>query len=99
MSLSRAATMMIPLSHFVFYYLLFERPPRDESEGATLTGYSDETESGKGEHELEMALNRRSRDGAISPDGAVLEVGGQVESITRREWPTFVINQDAFRNK
>jgi uncharacterized membrane protein YkoI len=49
-----------------------------QSQGATVTGYSSEKENGKLEYEVQMTFNGHSKDVTIAPDGAVLEVEEQV---------------------
>jgi hypothetical protein len=48
------------------------------SKGATVHGYTSETENGQQEYEVEMTIHGRSRDVTIAPDGAVIEVEDQV---------------------
>jgi hypothetical protein len=47
------------------------------SQGATVRGYSRETEHGKVQYEVEMMVGDRSRDVTIGADGTVLEVEQQ----------------------
>ena len=46
----------------------------EQSEGATVRGYTQETENGKLEYEVEMTVNGHSKDVSIDPSGKVLEV-------------------------
>ena len=48
------------------------------SRGATVRGYSRETEGGVLEYEVEMSIKGRSRDVSVGADGAILEVEEQV---------------------
>lgn len=48
------------------------------SRGATVRGYSRETESGVVEYEVAMTVKGRSRDVSVGVDGAILEVEEQV---------------------
>jgi hypothetical protein len=49
------------------------------SMGATVKGYTQETENGKTEYEVEMTLEGHSKHITIGPDGDLLEVEEQVE--------------------
>jgi hypothetical protein len=46
----------------------------EESKGATVRGYSQESENGKVEYEVEMMVNGHSRDVSMDAEGNVLEV-------------------------
>ncbi len=46
----------------------------EQSAGATVRGYSSETEDGRLEYEVEMTLHGHGRDVTIAPDGVVLEI-------------------------
>ena len=50
-----------------------------QSQGATVRGYSRETEHGRVQYEVELMVAGRSRDVTIGPDGTVLEVEQQVD--------------------
>jgi hypothetical protein len=50
----------------------------EQRKGATVRGYSEETEDGKLEYEVEMTVNGHGKDVSIDPDGNVLEVEEQV---------------------
>jgi hypothetical protein len=50
----------------------------EQSKGATVQGYTSETENGQQEYEVEMTVHGRSRDVTIAPDGSVIEVEDQV---------------------
>ena len=54
------------------------RAADEQSHGATVRGYSKETESGQVEYEVEMTVNGHSKDVSIAPDGRVLEVEEEV---------------------
>jgi len=47
--------------------------------GATVRGYSRETEHGRVQYEVEMTVAGRSRDVTIGADGALLEIEQQVD--------------------
>lgn len=51
----------------------------EQSKGATVRGYTKETEDGKVEYEVEMTLHGRSKDVSIDAAGNILEVEDQVE--------------------
>lgn len=46
----------------------------EQSKGATVRGYTKETEGGKVEYEVEMTIHGHSKDVSIGPTGDVLEV-------------------------
>jgi uncharacterized membrane protein YkoI len=48
------------------------------SKGATIKGFSMETENGKVEYEVEMTVNGHGKDVSIAKDGTVLEVEEEV---------------------
>jgi hypothetical protein len=50
-----------------------------QSKGATLRGYSRETEHGRVQYEVELMVAGKSRDVTIGADGTVLEVEQQVD--------------------
>lgn len=50
----------------------------EQSKGATVKGYNSEVEDGKTIYEVELAVNRHSRDVTISPQGEVVEVEEEV---------------------
>ena len=50
----------------------------EQSQGATVRGYTTETENGQMEYEIEMTVNGHSKDVSIAPDGRVLEVEEEV---------------------
>jgi len=50
-----------------------------QSKGATVRGYSRETEHGRVQYEVEMMIAGRSRDVTIGGDGTVLEIEQQVD--------------------
>jgi len=50
----------------------------EQSKGATIKGYSSETEDGKLQYEVQLTVNGHSKDVSISPEGAVLEVEEEV---------------------
>jgi len=49
-----------------------------QSAGATVRGYSSETEDGQLEYEVALTVNGHGKDVAIAPDGTVLEVEEEV---------------------
>ena len=50
----------------------------EQSRGATVRGYSSETENGQLEYEVAMTVNGRGRDVSFAPDGSVLEIEQEV---------------------
>ena len=50
----------------------------EQSKGATVRGYTKETEEGKLEYEVEMTVSGHTKDVSIDPAGNVLEVEEQV---------------------
>lgn len=50
----------------------------EQSKGATVRGYSSETENGQLEYEVAMTVNGRGRDVSFAPDGSVLEIEQEV---------------------
>ena len=50
----------------------------EQTKGATVRGYSKETEDGKLEYEVEMTVSGHSKDVSMDPDGNILEVEEQV---------------------
>jgi glucose/arabinose dehydrogenase len=59
----------------------------EQSKGATVRGYSSETEDGALEYEVSMTIKGHSRDVSIAPDGSVLEVE---EEVSLDALPAFV---------
>ena len=55
------------------------RTADESSKGATVRGYTRDTENGKVEYEVEMTVNGHSKDISIDADGRLLEVEEQVE--------------------
>ena len=51
-----------------------QKTAEEQSEGAKVRGYTQETENGKLEYEVEMTVNGHSKDVSIDPSGNVLEV-------------------------
>ena len=51
-----------------------QRTADEHSKGATVKGYSQETENGNVEYEVEMTLNGHSRDVSIAADGSIIEI-------------------------
>jgi hypothetical protein len=51
-----------------------QKTAEEQSQGATVRGYTQETENGKLEYEVEMTVNGHSKDVSIDPSGNVLEV-------------------------
>lgn len=49
-----------------------------QSVGATVRGYSSETEDGQLSYEVALTVNGRSRDVSIAPDGTLLEIEEEV---------------------
>jgi uncharacterized membrane protein YkoI len=50
----------------------------EQSKGATIRGYTSETEEGKLEYEVEMIVDGHTKDVSFDPSGNVLEVEEQV---------------------
>jgi hypothetical protein len=50
----------------------------EQSQGATIKGFTKETEDGVLEYEAEMVVNGHSRDVSIAKDGTVIEVEDEV---------------------
>ena len=48
------------------------------SKGATIKGFSEETENGKTTYEVEMLVNGHTKDVEMDPSGAVLEIEEEV---------------------
>ena len=51
----------------------------EQSKGATVRGYTEETEDGKLEYEVEMMVGGHGKDVSIDKDGNVLEVEEQID--------------------
>lgn len=50
----------------------------EQSKGATVKGYSSETEDGKLQYEVSLTVNGHGKDVAIAPDGTINEVEEEV---------------------
>ena len=50
----------------------------EQSQGATVRGYSSEVENGKLQYEVQLTINGRSRDVSIAPNGYVLEIEDEI---------------------
>ena len=50
----------------------------EQSKGATVRGYSSETENGQLEYEVAMTVHGRGRDVSFAPDGSILEIEQEV---------------------
>ena len=55
-----------------------QKTAEQQSVGATVTGYSKDTEDGKLEYEVQMASNGHSKDVTIAPDGKLIEIEEQI---------------------
>jgi hypothetical protein len=66
----------------------------EQSTGALVRGYSSEMEGGKLEYEVQMTINKHSRDVSIAPDGRVLEIE---EEVSMNDLPASV--RDALKKK
>lgn len=55
-----------------------EKTVQAQSQGATIKGFTMETEKGKVEYEVEMTVNGHGKDISMDKDGKVLEVEEQV---------------------
>jgi uncharacterized membrane protein YkoI len=51
----------------------------EQSKGATVKGYSKETEDGKLEYEVQLIANGHSKDITIDPQGNVMEIEEEVD--------------------
>src|SRR5207237_1167521 len=51
----------------------------DQSKGATVRGYSKETEDGKLEYEMQLTVNGHSKDITMDPQGNVMEIEEEVD--------------------
>jgi hypothetical protein len=51
----------------------------EQSEGATVRGYSSEVDGGRLQYEVEIVVKGHSRDVIIAPDGSILTVEEQVD--------------------
>ncbi len=56
-----------------------QRSAREQSKGATVRGYSKETENGKTRYEVETRVAGKNRDVLLDESGAVVEVEQQIE--------------------
>jgi len=56
-----------------------EKTAAEVSKGATIKGFSKETENGKTTYEVEMVVNGHTKDVEVDANGAILEVEEQVE--------------------
>jgi uncharacterized membrane protein YkoI len=55
-----------------------EKTMEEVSKGATIKGFSKETENGRTTYEVEMAVNGHSKDVEIDPSGVIVEVEEEV---------------------
>jgi uncharacterized membrane protein YkoI len=55
-----------------------EKSVAEVSKGATIKGFSEETEKGKTTYEVEMLVNGHTKDVELSPAGAILEIEEEV---------------------
>jgi len=55
------------------------RTAEEQSKGATVNGYTQDTENGRVEYEVEMTVAGHSKHVSIGADGRVMEVEEQVE--------------------
>ena len=55
-----------------------KRTADEQSKGATVRGYSKDTEDGKLEYEVEMLVIGHTKDVTIAPDGRLLEIEEEV---------------------
>lgn len=51
----------------------------EQSKGATVRGYSKETEDGKLEYEMQLTVNGHSKDITMDPQGQVMEIEEEVD--------------------
>jgi hypothetical protein len=59
-----------------------QKTAQEQNKGAIVKGYTQDTENGQLEYEVEMAINGHSKDVSIGKDGSVLEIEEQVEMNT-----------------
>lgn len=71
-----------------------QKTAQEQSRGATIKGYSKDSENGQVEYEVEMIADGHSKDVSIAPDGRVLEIEEQVQL---NALPAFV--QQALKKK
>lgn len=55
-----------------------EKAVAEVSKGATIKGFSEETDKGKTTYEVEMMLNGHTKDVELDPSGAIVEIEEQV---------------------
>jgi hypothetical protein len=55
-----------------------QRVADQQSQGATVRGYSSETEDGKLQYEVSLTVDGHTKDVAIAPDGTINEIEEQV---------------------
>src|ERR1700738_225003 len=55
-----------------------QRAADEQSKGATVRGYSTETENGQKEYEVQLEVNGHSKDVTFAPDGSVMEIEEEV---------------------
>jgi Flp pilus assembly protein TadG len=55
-----------------------QRAADEQSKGATVRGYSSETENGQLQYEVAMTVNGRGRDVTFAADGSLLEIEQEV---------------------
>lgn len=55
-----------------------EKMVPDVSKGATIKGFTEETENGKTTYEIEMVVQGHTKDVELDPNGAILEIEEQV---------------------
>lgn len=55
-----------------------EKTVQQQSQGATINGFSMDTEKGKVEYEVEMTVNGHGKDVSIAKDGTVLSIEEEV---------------------
>ena len=56
-----------------------QKAVQEQSKGATIRGYSEDTEDGQLEYEVEKTVNGHSKDVSIGRDGRLIEVEEQVQ--------------------
>ena len=56
-----------------------QKTAENQSQGATVSGYSVDRENGKVEYEVQMISNGHSKDITIAPDGRLVEIEEQVK--------------------
>jgi hypothetical protein len=65
-------------SHPELSYAITSKAHGQQSQGATVRGYSSELEDGKLQYEVSLTVDGHTKDVAIAPDGTINEIEEQV---------------------